>query len=90
MLAPTNVMEIKQFLGVASFYRRYFRDFASKGTLMCKLLKKDEKFIWTETCTKFWEWMKAPMTCLLVLIIPNWKLEFHGHIDASILHLELC
>jgi hypothetical protein len=50
---------------------------------MCKLLNKDEKFIWTEACAKSWEWMKASMTCLPILIVPDWKLEFHVHTDAS-------
>jgi hypothetical protein len=31
---------------------------------------------------KSWEWMKASMTCLPILIVPDWKLEFHVHIDA--------
>jgi hypothetical protein len=39
MPAPTSVMEIKQFLGMASFYQHYFQDFASKVTPMCKILK---------------------------------------------------
>ncbi len=80
---PTNVMEIKRFLRAASFYRHYFRDFASKVALMCKLLKKDENFLWIKACAKSWEWMKESMTCLLVLTIPNWKLEFRVHSDAS-------
>jgi hypothetical protein len=50
---------------------------------MCKLLKKDEEFICTKACSKSWEWMKASMTCLFVLIVLDWKLEFHVHIDAS-------
>jgi hypothetical protein len=50
---------------------------------MCKLLKKDEEFIWTKACAKSWEWMKASMTCLPALIVLDWKLEFHVHIDAS-------
>jgi hypothetical protein len=83
MPTPTNVMEIKRFLGVASFYQRYFQDFASKVAPMCKLLKKDEKFIWIKACAKSWEWMKASMTCLLIPIILDWKLKFHVHIDAS-------
>jgi hypothetical protein len=83
MRPPTNVMEIKQFLGAASFYRCYFQDFASKATPMCKLLKKDEKFMWTKACAKSWEWMKASMTCLPILIVPDWKLEFHVHTNAS-------
>jgi hypothetical protein len=50
---------------------------------MCKLLKKDENFIWIEACAKSWEWMKASMTYLPVLIVLDWKLEFHVHTDAS-------
>jgi hypothetical protein len=50
---------------------------------MCKLLKNDEKIIWTNACAKSWEWMKASMTCLHVFIILDWKLEFYVHIDAT-------
>jgi hypothetical protein len=50
---------------------------------MCKLLKKDEEFKWIENYNKSWEWMKASMTCLLVLMVLNWKIEFHVHINAS-------
>jgi hypothetical protein len=50
---------------------------------MCKLLKKDQKNLWIKACAKSWEWMKASMACLLVLIIPNLKLEFHVHTNAS-------
>jgi hypothetical protein len=50
---------------------------------MCKLLKKDEELKWIETCNKSWEWMKASMTCLLMLIVPNLKIEFHVHTNAS-------
>jgi hypothetical protein len=47
MPIPSNVTQIKWFLGVVGFYQRYFQDFASKVTPMCKLLKRDELFIWT-------------------------------------------
>jgi hypothetical protein len=60
-----------------------FWDFASKATPMYKLLKKDEELNWTEACNKSWEWMKASMTCLPMLMVPNLKIEFHVHTDAS-------
>jgi hypothetical protein len=47
MPTPMNPTKIKQFLGVASFYQHYFLDFANKAAPMCKLLKKDEKLLWT-------------------------------------------
>ncbi len=71
MLVPTILIEIKWFLGATSFYRHYFQDFASKTTPMCKLLKKDKELKWMDASTKSWECMKASMTCLLVLILPN-------------------
>jgi len=40
MLTPTNLIEIKKFLGATNFYQHYFRNFASKVAPMCKLLKK--------------------------------------------------
>jgi hypothetical protein len=44
MLTPTNVIKITRFLGPANFYKRYFKDFATKATPMCKPIKKDETF----------------------------------------------
>jgi len=56
---------------------------------MCKLLKKDEKFKWTKACNKSWEWMKTSMTCLAMLMVPNWKIEFQVHTNASNFALEV-
>ncbi|CAK9222513.1 unnamed protein product, partial [Sphagnum troendelagicum] len=46
----TNPTEIQRILGTTSFYQRYFHDFASTTTLMCKLLKNDEEFKWMDAC----------------------------------------
>jgi hypothetical protein len=89
MPVPTKPIEIKQFLGGTNFYRHYFQDFASETTSMCKLLRKDEEFKWTDASINSWECMKASMTCLLVLIVPNWKFKFHVHIDASNFSLKV-
>jgi hypothetical protein len=50
---------------------------------MCKLLERNEEFKWDDACNKSWEWMNASMTCLFVLIVPNWDAEFHVHTNAS-------
>jgi hypothetical protein len=69
MLAPTNVTKIKRFLGTIGFVDNSSKKCQSP---MCKLqVKKNEEFIWNDACNKSWEWMKASMTCLPVLIIPN-------------------
>ena len=47
---PTNVKTIIQFLGHASFYRRFIKDFSKTAKPLYKLLEKDAKFVWEEDC----------------------------------------
>jgi hypothetical protein len=47
-----------------------------------KLLKKSEVFKWTKECQNVWEEIKNQYIQALILIRPNWELEFHVHMDA--------
>jgi hypothetical protein len=38
---------------------------------------------WTKTCTNTLEWMKSSIIRLPIFIVPNWKMEFHVHVDTS-------
>ena len=46
--SPTNVKNVRQFLGHASFYRRFIKDFLKIEKPLYKLLEKDVKFSWDE------------------------------------------
>ena len=48
--SPTSVKEIRSFLGLAGYYRRFIENFSKIVKPMTELLKKDTKFIWTEDC----------------------------------------
>ena len=43
---PTNVTEVRSFLGLASYYRKFVEGFSKIATPLTKLIRKEEKFIW--------------------------------------------
>jgi len=47
---PKYVKDVRSFLGHASFYRRFIKDFSVISKPLCNLLTKDNVFEWTEHC----------------------------------------
>ena len=47
---PTNATEIRSFLGLAGYYRRFVQDFSIIAAPLMKLLRKNVKFVWTDEC----------------------------------------
>ncbi|XP_060211690.1 uncharacterized protein LOC132639242 [Lycium barbarum] len=52
---PISVKGVRSFLGHAGFYRRFIKDFSKIANPMCKLLEKESKFNFDETCIKAFE-----------------------------------
>jgi hypothetical protein len=48
--APTSVDDIRSFLGLAGYYRRFIEGFSKISKPMTELLEKDKKFEWTSAC----------------------------------------
>ena len=61
-LAPTSVSEIRSFLGLAGYYRRFIENFSKIAKPMTELLKKDTKFKWTEDCEASFQELKKRLT----------------------------
>ncbi len=60
-------------------------NFATIMAPTTKLTKKTESFFQTKECQKAWELIKQKYIETLILISPNWQVEFHVHTNASLL-----
>ena len=64
---PTNATTLKQFLGLASYYRRYIEKFADIATPLHNLSKKDVPFAWTSECNNAFSELKDKLTHASIL-----------------------
>ncbi|GJR20074.1 reverse transcriptase domain-containing protein [Tanacetum coccineum] len=80
---PTNIKGIRSFLGHASFYQRFIKDFSKITRPLTKLLEKDTPFEFNEECHNAFKLLKEKLTCAPVIVSPNWNLPFELMCDAS-------
>src|SRR6266487_462849 len=81
--APTSVTEIRSFLGLAGYYRRFIPDFSKIAKPMTKLLQKEAKFNWTSDCEAAFQKLKTLLTTAPVLTQPDVTKPFDVYCDAS-------
>ena len=81
---PRNVMEVRSFLGLASYYRRFVKGFFMTTAPMTRLLQKNVKFEWSEKCQTSFEKLKVFLTEALVLTQPTYGKEHVIFSDASL------
>ena len=77
------VMEVRSFLGLAGYYRRFIEGFSKIARPMKELTKKDKKFIWTEACERSFQELKKRLTTAPVLTLPAIYKDFVVFCDAS-------
>ena len=65
------VFEIRSFLGLAGYYRRFIEDFSRLASPMTRLTRKGVKFEWDELCEKAFQEMKRRLTSTPILIVPE-------------------
>jgi len=68
---PTSVHQIRSFLGLAGYYRRFIPDFSRIAKPMTELLKKDVKFKWDAKCDEGFHTLRAHLTTSPVLAQPD-------------------
>ncbi|XP_072093102.1 transposon Tf2-1 polyprotein isoform X3 [Arachis hypogaea] len=81
---PTSVTEIRSFLGLARYYRRFIKGFSQLALPLTKLTRKDTPFIWTPECEGSFQELKHRLTTAPVLVLPEPSEPFEVYCDASL------
>ena len=71
--APESVSQVRQFLGMTSYYRRFIDGFAKIAAPLHSLTKKNSMFSWTSECQAAFESLKKKLTCAPILVYPNFS-----------------
>lgn len=80
---PTTLRELKSFIGLASYYRRFVRGFSCIATPLFRLQQKDSNFAWTPDCEQAFSRLKEALTESPILTPPDPSLPFLLDTDAS-------
>ena len=80
---PTRVTDVRAFLGTAGYYRKFIRDFSRLASPLSELTKDDVPFVWGAEQQQAFDALKKAISTAPVLILPDPKLPFVVHTDAS-------
>ncbi|WVZ64404.1 hypothetical protein U9M48_013917 [Paspalum notatum var. saurae] len=80
---PETVTEIRSFLGLAGYYRRFIKDFSKTAKPMTSLTKKNAKYLWSSNCEEAFQTLKKLLTSAPVLAQPDVTKPFDVYCDAS-------
>ena len=76
---PKSVFEIRSFLGLVGYYKRFIEDFSRLAAPMTRLTRKEVKFDWDDRCKEALQELKRRLTIAPILIVPD-----RGHVTPQI------
>ncbi|XP_052726175.1 uncharacterized protein LOC128194658 [Vigna angularis] len=81
--SPRSVTEVRSFVGLAGYYRRFIEGFSKIVAPLTQLTRKDHPFAWTDRCESSFQELKRKLTSAPVLVIPDTAKPFEVFCDAS-------
>ncbi|GKB56708.1 putative reverse transcriptase domain-containing protein [Tanacetum coccineum] len=81
--SPKTPTEIRQFLGLAGYYRRFIKGFSKIARPMTKLTQKSVKFEWGEKAEAAFQLLKQKLCSAPILALPEGSENFVVYCDAS-------
>ncbi|GJS69966.1 putative reverse transcriptase domain-containing protein [Tanacetum coccineum] len=82
--SPKNATDIRQFLGLAGYYRRFIKGFSKIVKPMTKLTQKKIKFDWSDKVETSFQLIKHKLCSAPILALPEGNEDFIAYCDASI------
>ena len=83
MPAPKNPKEVKQFLGLVGYYRKFIPRFTDISRVMTHLTKKDVEFKWTPECKKCFQILNEFLQQAPILQYPDPQANYTLYTDTS-------
>jgi hypothetical protein len=80
---PSTVSEVRSFLGLAGYYRRFIEGFSKIAKPMTSLLEKGKEFKWTLECQESFNQLRFKLMAAPVLVMPDLQKNFDIYCDAS-------
>lgn len=81
--SPTNLKQLRRFLGMSSWYRRFIPQFATVSEPLTRLLKKGKRWGWGEDQCRAFEQIRAHLVAAPTLSCPDFSVPFIVQTDAS-------
>ena len=80
---PKNASEVRSFLGLAGYYKRFVEGFSKITTSLTELTRKGQKFVWSDRCENSFQELKQRLITAPVLSLPTDQEKFVIYCDAS-------
>ncbi|GKB60871.1 putative reverse transcriptase domain-containing protein, partial [Tanacetum coccineum] len=81
--SPTTPTDVRQFLGLAGYYRRFIKDFLKIAKSLTELTQKNKKYIWGEDQESAFQLLKQKLCEAPILALPEGNDDFFVYCDAS-------
>nr|GFD37372.1 putative reverse transcriptase domain-containing protein [Tanacetum cinerariifolium] len=82
-VSPTTPIKIRQFLGLAGYYRRFIKDFLKIAKSLTELTQKNKNYIWEEDQELAFQLLKQKLCEAPILALPEGNDDFVVYCDAS-------
>ena len=81
--APRNVKQVRSFIGLTNYYKRFIKDYSKIAAPLFALLRKDVPFVWSTQCQQTFDYLKKQLVQEPILKYPDMHKHFYLTTDAS-------